>query len=118
MKAKLVEQIMDRFRNVTDELSCLVIKTEAVDRALSKMDSRDRLINDQAETIKRQNKIISDLINNIYSQDTSLEAVMIKPYRGKPAIYKDGKQISTDRMTGFDIDWSYDSHIDISVRNE
>ena len=78
----------------------------------------DKIINDQSETIKMQNKIINDLINNIYSQDTSLEAVMIKSYRSNPVIYKDGKRLDTDRMTSFDINWNYDSRIDISVRSE
>lgn len=116
---------MKIFDKTTTELGILRTNTVAImnditriDRNIDKMSSRDKLISDQAETIKRQNKIINDLINNIYSQDTSLEAVMIKPYRSKPVIYKDGKRLDTDKMTSFDIDWSYDSRIDISVRNE
>lgn len=90
----------------------------SLDRNITNISKRDKTINDLSEVIHEQNKIINDLINNIYSQDTSLEAVMIKPYRGNPVLYKDGKRLDTDRMTSFYIDWSYNSRIDISVRSE
>lgn len=115
---KIFDKIMDKLNENSTDLGAMYNLLGAINRNIGNMQNRDKLINDQAKTIENQIKIINDLINNIYSQDTSLEAVMIKPYRSKPVIYKDGKKISTDTMTGFDIDWSYDSRIDISVRSE
>ena len=105
-------KVLEEFRrNLIDEL-------RLINRDIRNIQSRDSIISDQADTIKRQNKIIDDLINNIYTQDTSLEAVMIKPYRKAPKIFKNGKRLDSENMTSFDIDWNYDSRIDISVRNE
>lgn len=73
---------------------------------------------DLHKIIAEQNKIINDLINNIYSQDTSLETVMIIPYRGNPKLFKDGKRLDTDKMTGFDINWSWDGRAEVTVRND
>lgn len=115
---KIFDKIMTELRILRSNTLSIMDDTTRLDKNIGSMNNRDRLINDQSETIKRQNKIINDLINNIYTQDTSLEAVIIKPYRSKPVIYKDGKRLDTDRMTSFDIDWSYDSRIDISVRSE
>lgn len=115
---KFFDKIMTELGILRTNAAAILNDLAKIDRHISDTFNKDQLINDQSETIKRQNKIINDLINNIYSQDTSLEAVMIKPYRSKPVIYKDGKRLDTDKMTSFDIDWSYDSRIDISVRNE
>jgi hypothetical protein len=43
---------------------------------------------------------------------------MIKPYREKPILIKDGKRIDNENMTSFDIDWGCDRKIEINVRNE
>jgi hypothetical protein len=62
--------------------------------------------------------IIEALINVEFTSNKEFEAVMIKPYRGKPILIKDGNRIDNESMTGFDIDWSQDRYIEINVRNE
>lgn len=109
---KIFDKIMTELGTLRANTVSITNDTTSINRYI------DKIINDQSETIRMQNKIINDLINNIYSQDTSLEAVMIKPYRSNPVIYKDGKRLDTETMTNFCIDWDYDSRIDISVRSE
>lgn len=64
---------------------------------------------------------------NLYNQtlsttfeekDNAFEAVVFVPYRGRPVVYKDGKKISTDTMSGFDVDWSWDRKTEVTIRND
>lgn len=109
---------MKLHNNIINELNDIKGSILTISRNVDRTTNRDELITNQSTIIREQNRIINDLINNIYSKDTSLEAVMIKPYRSKPVIFKDGKRLDTEAMTSFCIDWNYDSRIDISVRNE
>jgi hypothetical protein len=108
---KIFDKIMNELKILKENIANVSWDTK---RIINNIDT----INRQSETIVRQAKIIDDLIKGCYGKSDSIEAVMIKPYREKPVIYKDGEKISTDKMTSFDIDWSNDSKIDISVRNE
>jgi hypothetical protein len=69
------------------------------------------------ETTKRLADIIESLINDKFTTK-DFEAVMIKPYREKPILIKDGKRIDNENMTSFDIDWGWDRRIEMNVRNE
>jgi hypothetical protein len=61
-------------------------------------------------------RIIESIINDKFTTN-DFEAVMIKPCREKPILVKDGKRIDTENITSFDIDWSFDSRINITVTN-
>ena len=78
----------------------------------------DAVIDELTNIINTQGKVIENLIDKTYAQDTSLQAVLIKPYRGNPRLYKDGKRLDTNSMTGFDISWNWDREIEVTVRNE
>jgi hypothetical protein len=69
------------------------------------------------ETTKRLADIIESLTNDKFTTK-DFEAVMIKPYREKPVLIKDGKRIDSETMTSFDIDWGWDRRIEMNVRNE
>lgn len=60
----------------------------------------------------------SHLLNHMYENDNTLETVVFVPYRGKPLVYKDGKKVSTDTMTSFDVDWSFDNKTEVTIRND
>lgn len=47
-----------------------------------------------------------------------MECMVFVPYRGKPVVIKNGEVVSTDNMTSFDVDWSYDRRTDVTVRGE
>ena len=110
MKKQIVH-IIEMLRNINTDIGTLA---DYVHDSICK----DITIANMEDTIKHQDKIINDLINNIYGQDTSLQAVLVVPYRGKPKLFKDGKRLDTESMTSFDIDWAYDRAVDITVRNE
>lgn len=78
----------------------------------------DAVIDELTNIINTQGKVIENLIDKTYAQDTSLQVVLIKPYRGKPRLYKDGKRLDTSGMTGFDISWNWDRETEVTVRNE
>ena len=55
---------------------------------------------------------------NYEDKDNAFETVVFVPYRGKPLVFKDGKKVSTDTMSGFDVDWSWDRKTEITIRND
>ena len=55
---------------------------------------------------------------NYEDRDNAFEAVVFVPYRGKPLVFKDGKKVSTDTMSGFDVDWSWDRKTEVTIRND
>ena len=110
MKKQIIH-IIEMLRNINTNICALA------DYVLDST-CKDRTIANMTDTIKQQDKIINDLINNIYGRDTSLQAVLVVPYRGKPKLFKDGKRLDTKSMTSFDIDWACDRAVDITVRNE
>lgn len=57
----------------------------------------------------------SSFENNYNNQ---IEVAVFVPYRGTHYVFKDGKKVSTDHMTSFDIDWAYDRKTEVTVRSE
>jgi hypothetical protein len=79
-----------------------------------------RLITSNSELANsntRLTNIIESIINDKFTSK-EFEAVMIKPYREKPILIKDGKRIDNENMTSFDIDWGWDRRIEMNVRSE
>ena len=77
-----------------------------------------KIVRENHENLKRKDKLIDDIIHNIYSQDTSLQLVVMKPYRGKTVVYKDGKRLDTENTTGVDVCIDELGHVDATIRNE
>jgi hypothetical protein len=61
--------------------------------------------------------IIESLVNDKFTTK-DFEAVMIKPYRGRPILIKDGERIDNENMSSIDINWTWDSKVEINVSNE
>lgn len=72
-----------------------------------------------ADSLDCQARLYEQTLSEKYEDDNNkYEAVILVPYRGKPLVYKDGKKVSTDTMSGFDIGWSFDSKTEVTIRNE
>ena len=78
----------------------------------------DKNIELLTETIHKQSKMIDEILTNTYENDTQFEAVVFVPYRGKPYIFKDGKRVGFDSMTGFNVDWNCDRKTELTIRND
>ena len=77
------------------------------------IDSLRKSLNMQTE-LNRQ-LMTSSFENNYNNQ---IEVAVFVPYRGTPYVFKDGKKVSTDHMTSFDVDWAYDRKTEVTVRSE
>lgn len=112
------------FKKILQEISELRKQIDCLYNAIDKrsyilkhyeeeIDSLRRNLNTQTE-LNRQ-LMTSSFENNNNNQ---IEVAVFVPYRGKPYIFKDGKEVSTGHMTSFDIDWAYDRKTEVTVRSE
>ena len=67
--------------------------------------------------IEQQDRIIQSLLKS-QTINKDMECMVFVPYRGKPVVIKNGEVVSTDNITSFDVDWSYDRRTDVTVRGE
>ena len=77
-------------------------------------------INSLRENLKIQAELNHQLMTSSFENNNNnqIEVAVFVPYRGTPYVYKDGKKVSTDHMTSFDIDWANDRRTEVTVRNE
>ncbi len=67
--------------------------------------------------IDQQNKMIQTLMGK-WADSKEFECIAFVPYRGTPIVIKEGKIISNEKMTSFDIDWCWDSKTEVTINNE
>lgn len=67
--------------------------------------------------IDQQNKMIQTLMGK-WADSKEFECIAFVPYRGAPIVIKEGKIISSEKMTSFDIDWCWDSKTEVRINNE
>ena len=111
----MVKKILDAISSLKDvissQISRLELKFDCLDRS-------EKTIADLSNALEYQTRYTNTLLNHSYGNDKTLETVVFIPYRGKPIVYKDGKLVSTDNMTSFDVDWAYDRKTEVIIRNE
>lgn len=76
-----------------------------------------RTYNSYRDIIQEQDRIIQSLLKS-QTSNKDMECMVFVPYRGKPVVIKNGEVVSTDNMTSFDVDWTYDRRTDVTVRGE
>ena len=64
--------------------------------------------------IKLYNDDCFKIMKQLKEENVKVDAIICDP----PYVFKDGKKVSTDHMTSFDIDWSYDRKTEVTVRSE
>lgn len=105
---KRIEEKLDRILDSNEKIRKLEIRCSSYENALNKMN----------DVFLEKDKLINDIIHNIYEQDTSLQLVVMKPYRGKTIVYKDGKRLDMESTTGVDICVDELGHVDATIRSE
>lgn len=118
---KTIKTILERLDLIKEAINAmnknyvsLCNKLDVYSRELDDLEKADEYLNN---SLKELTKIIESLINDKFTTEY-FEAVLIKPYRGKPFLIKDGKRLDNEYMSGFDISWDLDRKIEVEVRNE
>jgi hypothetical protein len=110
-------------REILDRIESLCCSIKEIDKEYFETVIKNKTENltRNNECLEEQNKRLINIIETLVEDKFTtkdFEAVMIKPYREKPILIKDGKRIDNENMTSFDIDWGCDRKIEINVRNE
>lgn len=112
MFKKILNKIEDLSRILDTRCQCIA-------EELKKTRNNEGNVTSLAESLKYYAGLSNQVITGSYENDNNtFEAVVFIPYRGKPLVFKDGKKISTDDMTSFDVDWSFDRKTEVTIRNE
>lgn len=110
-----MKKILKKLEKILEEvIACHACLT----RVSSAIAGNKTTLNSLADSIEYQIELTDTLMNNRYEDDTTLSTVVIVPYRGKPYVYKDGKKLSSDTMTSFDVSWAWDRKAEVTVNNE
>lgn len=92
-----------------------------IDFLASKINADTKLeksVSDLSSALEYQTRYTNTLLNHLYGNDKTLEAVVFIPYRGRPVIFKDGKEINTDTVTSFNVDWGFDRKTEVTINHE
>lgn len=110
-KSNEIMKIKELCNSILDSLSGINRDNHRIEHKLNLMENE---IND----CHIKEKINYSLLTGNFENNDACELFILKPYRGKPAIIKDGKRLDTERMTAFDVDWAIDRIIEVTIRNE
>lgn len=108
-------KMFDRIFDVINSLNNNII--HLIDCYKREHDDVIRTYNNYRDIIQEQDRIIQSLLKS-QTSNKDMECMVFVPYRGKPVVIKNGEVVSTDNMTSFDVDWSYDRRTDVTVRGE
>lgn len=108
---KILKDILDKVDKIKTDVRTLMLTYDSWN------ERHIETMNGYKDIIKQQDKTIQTLMGN-WENNKEFECIAFVPYRGKPVVIKNGKVISTENMTSFDIDWNYDSKIEVTIREE
>ena len=108
---KVFDKIFDAISSLNNNI------THLIDCYKREHDDVIRTYNSYRDIIQEQDRIIQSLLKS-QTSNKDMECMVFVPYRGKPVVIKNGEVVSTDNMTSFDVDWSYDRRTDVTVRGE
>lgn len=106
---KTFNKILDTLESIKKDIGFLSENLFTRYRDISKNLSEYKAI------IEQQDRIIQELLKS-YANNKDMECMVFVPYRGKPVVIRNGEVVSTDNMTSFDVDWSYDRRTEVTVR--
>ena len=112
----MFKKILEAIKDVKSDMSVYYreISKGFVDARIER-----RTVEELSETLKYYANLYNQIMSEKYeNDDNAFEAVVFVPYRGNPLVFKDGKKISTDTMSGFDVDWSWDRKTEVTIRND
>ena len=112
------------FRKILQEISELRKQIDglynAIDKRLYILKHYEEEIDNLRRNLNIQTELYQQLMTSSFENNNNnqIEVAVFVPYRGTPYVYKDGKKVSTDHMTSFDIDWANDRRTEVTVRSE
>lgn len=112
----MFKKILETIKEVKSDMGAYYreISKSFIDARIEK-----KTLDSLADTLQYYAKLYNQTISaNYEDKDNAFEAVVFVPYRGKPLVFKDGKKVSTDTMSGFDVDWSCDRKTEVTIRND
>ena len=113
MFKKILQEIGELRKQIDGLYDAITKPSYVLKHYEEEIDSLRKRLNMQTE-LNRQ--LITNSFEN--NHNNQIEVAVFVPYRGTPYVFKDGKKVSTDHMTSFDIDWSYDRKTEVTVRSE
>lgn len=108
---KTLNKILDTLEKIKTDIRFLS------DASSSRYKDIYKSVEEYKKIIQEQDRIIQSLLKS-QTSNKDMECMVFVPYRGKPVVIKNGEVVSTDNMTSFDVDWSYDRRTDVTVRGE
>lgn len=112
----MIKKIIDAINDVKD---IMINRLARVEQKIDFYRDHDgKSIDKLADSLKYQTQFMNTILNNTYGDDKTLETVVYIPYRGKPIVFKDGKQIDMNTVTSFDISWAFDRRTDVTINHE
>ena len=111
------------FKKILQEIGELRKQIDGLYDAITKRSYMLKHYEEEIDSLRKnlnvQTELYHQLVTNSFENNNSqIEVVVFIPYRGVPYVYKDGKKVSTDHMTSFDVDWAYDRKTEVTVRSE
>lgn len=113
----MFKKILQEIIGLREDIKILKEQYRSVE---SKLNSDKNYTDFLISKLEKEEKFINQLMTNSFENNNNnqIEVAVFVPYRGTPYVYKDGKKVSTDHMTSFDIDWAYDRKTEVTVRSE
>lgn len=112
------------FKKILQEMGELRKQISDLYNAIDKRSYILKHYEDEIDCLRRnlniQTELNQQLMTSSFENDKNnqIEVAVFIPYRGIPYVFKDGKKVSTDHMTSFDVDWAYDRKTEVTVRSE
>lgn len=116
--------IKSNIKSISKRIDSVLAELTYLQQLFDKSYNSDKKISRLEDTIKHLTDLLEDKDKAIKAlldkkcEDESLELLIIKTYRGKPCIIKDGKRLDDDTMTGFDACWSIDFNTEVNINNK
>ena len=111
------------FKKILQEIGELRKQIDGLYDAITKRSYILKHYEEEIDSLRKslnvQTELYHQLVTNSFENNNSqIEVAVFIPYRGVPYVYKDGKKVSTDHMTSFDVDWAYDRKTEVTVKSE
>lgn len=113
MFKKILQEMGELRKQISDLYNTINKRSYILKHYEDEIDCLRRNLNMQTEL--NQQLMTSSFEND---KNNQIEVVVFIPYRGIPYVFKDGKKVSTDHMTSFDVGWAYDRKTEVTVRSE
>ena len=122
MFKKILQEIVQEIGELRKQIDGLydAITNDAITKRSYVLKHYEEEIDSLRKSLNVQTELNRQLMTSSFenNHNNQIEVAVFVPYRGTPYVFKDGKKVSTDHMTSFDVDWAYDRKTEVTVRSE